>query len=129
MFYYQIFKPYLFIQIIGLAICMLGLIFAFWGRKTLGKNWSAKIEIKEKHELITIGPYKLTRHPIYTGVITALIGTFLSISRINIFILLILITFGMVMRSISEEKLMMQEFSNKYSEYKKRTKFLIPGIY
>lgn len=122
-FSYQIFKPNLIFQIIGLVVCLLSLLFAFWARKVLGKNWSARIETKEEHQLVTTGPYRLTRHPIYAGVITALMGTFLSMGRLNIFIFLILIALGMVMRSRSEEKLMTQEFPDVYPKYKKNTKF------
>ncbi|MCL4437677.1 isoprenylcysteine carboxylmethyltransferase family protein [Patescibacteria group bacterium] len=113
---------------IGAAICALGVALAIWARWHLGKNWSPRPSVKENHELITSGPYRFVRHPIYTGMITALFGSALAGS---FFWLIIFIVSGAVFvnRVRIEEGLMEQQFPKKYAEYKKRTKALIPFVW
>ncbi len=67
--------------IIGLILTALGIAFAFWARYSLGQNWSSKVTIKVEHELIRNGPYAYVRHPIYTGILLALVGTALAIAE------------------------------------------------
>lgn len=128
-FSFKFFYPNTAVKIIGVLFCALGIAFAIWARHTLGKNWSSNLEIKEGHELIISGPYKLVRHPIYTGVIFALLGTFIEEASLRILILLVLIALGMYMRSKIEEGLMLKQFPEEYSGYKNKTKALIPWIF
>lgn len=60
---------------IGLLLVALGLAFAVWSRRSLGRNWSSSVTIKEGHELVRTGPYAFFRHPMYVGIGTALLGT------------------------------------------------------
>src|SRR5215831_438728 len=53
----------------GLLVTIAGCVFAVWARITLGGNWSGQATVKVGHELVTNGPYALTRHPIYTGLV------------------------------------------------------------
>src|SRR5580700_3891433 len=62
---------------IGVALLAGGLLFSVWARVHIGRNWSGTVTVKQDHELIRSGPYALVRHPIYTGLLTALIGTVL----------------------------------------------------
>src|ERR1700722_4326811 len=62
------------IELLGLALTILGCLFAVWARVTLGSNWSGLPTVRREHELITKGPYTLARHPIYTGILLALAG-------------------------------------------------------
>lgn len=117
------------LQIIGLAIFIFGIIVAIWARRTLGSNWSSNLEIKQEHELITTGPYRLVRHPIYTGVIIGLMGTFLVFGKLNILILLVIISAGMIARARIEDGLMEKQFPDKYPDYKRRVKSLIPYVF
>ena len=68
---------------IGLALLCAGLAFAVWARVELGRNWSGSVTVKEGHELIRSGPYAYVRHPIYTGLIAALIGTAVIIGTLR----------------------------------------------
>ncbi len=70
------FKSYFQFKIFGLILSIIGLIVTIWARISLGKNWSSYVTYKEKHELVTSGPYKLVRHPIYSGLILMFIGIF-----------------------------------------------------
>jgi protein-S-isoprenylcysteine O-methyltransferase Ste14 len=60
---------------IGVLLTAAGLGFAIWARVHLGGNWSAEVTVKHDHELIGSGPYALARHPIYTGLLLAFVGT------------------------------------------------------
>jgi len=65
----------------GLALFALGLAFAIWARVHIGRNWGTPMTQKDKPELVTSGPYHLVRHPIYSGIIVAGIGTALAALR------------------------------------------------
>ena len=62
---------------LGVAICALGIGIAIWGRTYLGRNWGPPMSLREGHELVTTGPYAFVRHPIYTGILLAILGTML----------------------------------------------------
>jgi protein-S-isoprenylcysteine O-methyltransferase Ste14 len=64
----------LWIAWLGSALCAAGVLFAIWARRTIGKDWSAEVQIKEGHQLIRSGPYTRIRHPIYTGILLATLG-------------------------------------------------------
>ena len=115
--------------IAGLAITFAGCLFAAWARITLGANWSGRVELKQDHELITKGPYALTRNPIYSGLILAAAGTAVAIGEWRCVIGLVLVVFAFATKIRQEEKVMMQAFPDTYPAYRKRVKALIPGIF
>lgn len=113
----------------GLALLLAGVYWAFWARHTLGANWSGRVTIKEDHELVTGGPYRLVRHPIYTGVLFAFMGSALALGRVgNLFAIAIMLAiFSYKMRM--EEKVLNQHFGAKYADYRRSTKALIPLLW
>lgn len=116
------------LQSIGVVLCSAGISFAIWARIHLGANWSYIPAVKEGHELITSGPYRIVRHPIYTGILVAMLGSAL-VSGWPWLIILIFIGVMFVWRVKVEEELMTQLFPQQYPEYKKGTKALIPLIW
>jgi protein-S-isoprenylcysteine O-methyltransferase Ste14 len=60
---------------VGVTLVFLGLAFAVWARRHIGSNWSGTVTVKEDHVLICTGPYAWVRHPIYTGLLAAILGT------------------------------------------------------
>src|SRR5262245_36423155 len=60
---------------LGALVCACGLAFTLWARLTLGRNWSGRVTLKVGHELIQHGPYRLVRHPIYTGLLMMVLAT------------------------------------------------------
>ena len=124
-------RPPLFpypVQLLGIALTMFGIGFAIWARFTLGKNWGMPMTLREKPELVTGGPYAYVRHPIYTGITFAMLGTALTVGAIWFFVLVV--AFGYFLISThQEEKDMVQHFPDAYPAYKARTKRLIPFIF
>lgn len=113
---------------IGIALLIVGLFFAIWARRHLGRNWSNRPALKEGHELITSGPYRIVRHPIYAGVLAGILGSALAEGGIwaAAFVVAAII---FIWRIPIEERIMTQQFPDRYSEYKKNTKALIPFVW
>ena len=116
------------LQWLGLVVTAIGVVFAILARLWIGKNWSGTITIKEQHELIQNGPYRLVRHPIYTGLLLAYLGTAIVHGELRGFIgfFLLLLGFGLKLRM--EESFMVQQFGDTYINYKSRVKALVPFI-
>jgi protein-S-isoprenylcysteine O-methyltransferase Ste14 len=112
----------------GTVLCGLGVAFSIWARAVLGRNWSGNPTIKEGHELVQTGPYRLARHPIYTGILLAVLGSSLAGGKVGHLILFLTIAIMLIFKLRIEESLMKQQFAERYDEYRKRTKALIPFI-
>ena len=117
-------------ELLGVLICAAGLALAIWARSILGRNWSGFVVIKEDHELIQGGPYKVVRHPRYTGLILALIGTNLALFPTERGIVLVGIwLLAFYIKARAEERILTQEFGEQYTHYKQRvTGALIPFL-
>lgn len=113
--------------IIGVVLTVIGVAFAFWARFSIGTNWGMPMTLKENRELVTRGPYHFVRHPIYTGVMLALVGTAVAISLWWLTIIVIYFAFFLY-SARTEERMLTQEFPEAYPAYKKRTKMLIPFV-
>jgi protein-S-isoprenylcysteine O-methyltransferase Ste14 len=112
----------------GLAINVAGIVFAILARSWLGTNWSAIVTVKQGHELITNGPYALSRHPIYTGMLFGLIGSAMVLGEIRGLIGVILFLLAILKKMQTEEKFMRSTFE-AYEKYSRQTSRLIPFIY
>lgn len=114
--------------IAGLAVTAAGCLFAIWARLTLGANWSGQATVKQGHELIVAGPYRLARHPIYTGLLLASLGTALAIGEWRCALGTVIILLAFIAKMNQEERLMMEAFPESYPRYRRRVKALIPGL-
>jgi protein-S-isoprenylcysteine O-methyltransferase Ste14 len=116
------------VRLFGVALTALGIGFAIWARMTLGANWGMPMTLREKPELVTGGPYAFVRHPIYTGILFATLGTALAVGAW--YFLVVLIALGyFVVSAGREEKDMVQHFPDAYPAFMARTKRLIPFVY
>jgi protein-S-isoprenylcysteine O-methyltransferase Ste14 len=115
------------IQIVGVCVLLGGLAFAVWARIYLGRNWGTPMTEKLEPELVTSGPYQYVRHPIYTGILLAMLGTAIAT---NLFVLLACLAAGVyfVYSARVEEGLMTRTFPAEYPGYRARTKMLIPFL-
>ncbi|MCK4504435.1 MAG: isoprenylcysteine carboxylmethyltransferase family protein [Candidatus Aegiribacteria sp.] len=115
---------------IGITGFGFGLILFWRVHKTLGKNWSPILEIRRNHKLITDGPYKYVRHPMYTQIWIWVICQWLVLSNWIVGIVGVLTwTILYVIRISEEEKMMIEEFGQEYKDYIKIIRRIIPGIY
>ena len=111
------------------VLTLLGLLGAVWARIYLGRNWSGYVTYKEDQTLVTTGPYKYIRHPIYTSMILMFIGTILYYGSLLISTIFVILAITFILRIRKEEEIMIKLFGEKYMDYMKRTKRLIPLIY
>jgi protein-S-isoprenylcysteine O-methyltransferase Ste14 len=104
-----------------------GLGLAVWARLYLGRNWGMPMSEKVDPELVTTGPYRQVRHPIYSGIILAMIGTTIAVSLYWLVGVLLLGAYFLYSAFV-EERMMAGLFPDSYPEYKRSTKMLIPFI-
>lgn len=112
----------------GAAITAGGLLFSVWGRRHLGKNWSQDVAVKKDHELITSGPYALVRHPIYTGLMLAFIGSAVARGEWRGLLAVALVFAALWHKLRLEEKWMRAQFGESYAAYSRRVAALVPYI-
>ncbi len=122
----QLLPDTLWIAYAGAAITVLGVAFAIWARWHIGRNWSADVTIKEDHKLIRTGPYAHIRHPIYTGILLAVLGTAIAIGEYRGFAALLLLTIGFIFKAKREEDFLSSEFGAAFEEHKLHTGFFLP---
>jgi protein-S-isoprenylcysteine O-methyltransferase Ste14 len=115
-------------QALGAAVMIVSTPFTLWARLTLGTMWSSLPEAKAGHQLRTGGPYGVTRHPIYTGLIGMLIGSLLVGGVGYWFLLVVLGAFFILLKIPAEEKLMLDTFGDEYREYQQQVPQVIPGL-
>jgi len=113
---------------LGAALTLLGVLFTIWARLYLGRNWSAVAAVKADHELITCGPYRWVRHPIYSGLLLAFVGTALAVGQWRGVLAVALALVAVAHRIIVEERFMRQEFGTGYDVYAQRVRALVPGL-
>jgi protein-S-isoprenylcysteine O-methyltransferase Ste14 len=116
------------LQGIGLAIFLCGLALAVWARLFIGRNWGMPMSEKADPELVTSGPYHRVRHPIYSGIILAMVGTAVAVS-IYWLIAVALLGGYFVYSAVMEERYLTSQFPDAYPAYKRATKMLIPFIF
>jgi protein-S-isoprenylcysteine O-methyltransferase Ste14 len=115
-------------RILGLVFLMIATVFTIWARLVLGIMWSGAPAVKQKHQLRTGGPYSITRHPIYTGILGMLLGSMLVagggrwIVPFPVFLVLLEIKVRI------EERFMLAEFPDDYPRYRQRVPRLVPGL-
>ena len=112
---------------VGDLLVFAGLIIALSARIALAGNWSARVTLKENHELIQRGPYRLVRHPIYSGLLLMILGTAIVVGQVGGFLVLAFCAAGLWLKLRREEALLTKRLPG-YSEYRRRTRALIPFV-
>jgi protein-S-isoprenylcysteine O-methyltransferase Ste14 len=115
------------LETLGAVLFLAGLGMAVWARLYLGRNWGMPMTRKDEPELVTSGPYRLVRHPIYSGILLAVLGTALATDLYWLIVLIVMGTYFLYSARV-EEKLMADIFPNTYPSYKASTKMLIPFV-
>jgi len=118
------------ITLLGTALICLGFVLRYWSIATLGKYFRTTVEFEEGHRIIQKGPYKLIRHPSYSGMIVFFIGYGLvSQNWVSFLIVIIVPTLALLYRIHIEEEAFTKQFGIEYENYKSKTKKLIPGLW
>jgi protein-S-isoprenylcysteine O-methyltransferase Ste14 len=110
----------------GIALTWPGVALAIWARYSIGQFWSARVALKEGHQLIRSGPYAVVRHPIYTGLFVAAAGTALVVGEWRAVLAVALLLAAHSRKALREESLLTSEFGEEYRNYRRRTGFLFP---
>lgn len=116
------------IRLAGCALVLVGVGLACRARAMLGANWSVAVQLKQSHELIERGPYRWMRHPIYSGVLLAFLGTAVFIGEWRGFIAVAIIAASFWYKLRIEERWLRERFGAPYDDYARRVKALIPGV-
>lgn len=109
------------IAALGVALTAAGLALSIWARAYLGTNWSGTVTVKVGHQLVRTGPYRWVRHPIYSGLLLAMIGTALARRQVRGLVAVILLWVGFAIKSRIEERFMAATFGAEYNEYRQAT--------
>lgn len=113
----------------GLLLTLAGLGLACWARFLLGRNWSSEVQIKHDHELIQAGPYRHVRHPIYSGLLLAFLGTAIKVGDWRGLLALAIVAASFLYKLSHEERWLRERFGEPYLAYLHRTRALIPGLF
>ena len=110
----------------GLVVC--GFLFMWWARIHLGQLWSSSVTRKEHHHVVDTGPYAVVSHPIYTGLLVAIVGTMLI--RVTIITLIgsAVIAAGIYVKARLEEEFLRQQLGDSYADYARRVPMLVPFL-
>ena len=114
------------LMFVGVALTILGLLFSVWARLALGSNWSGTVTIKANHQLIRRGPYRFIRHPIYTGMLTALLATAVTQQLLSGLVGFAVVLFALYRKAIREESFLSQEFGEAFVEHQQHTGMFLP---
>ena len=109
------------------VLTLAGISFTWWARIHLGRFWSNAITRKEGHRVIDTGPYGLVRHPIYTGLIAAILATGVGVGTVTAMLGAVLISLGMSLKARMEEGFLTKELgADAYGRYCRRVPMLVP---
>jgi protein-S-isoprenylcysteine O-methyltransferase Ste14 len=118
----------LWLAVLGATLTFAGLAFAIWARFVIAGNWSSYVELKRDHELIIAGPYRWVRHPIYTGLLLAFIGSALAVGEWRGLLAVAIVAASFWRKLKLEEAVMRRQFGETYARYAARVPALIPFL-
>jgi protein-S-isoprenylcysteine O-methyltransferase Ste14 len=117
----------LILAMIGALLFACGIALAVWARLHLGRNWGMPMTQRAEPELVTSGPYRFVRHPIYSGLLTAMLGTAFVNNLLGLIVVAVLVAYFYYCGTVEERNLAVA-FPAAYPEYRSRTKMLIPFL-
>jgi protein-S-isoprenylcysteine O-methyltransferase Ste14 len=116
------------LMLLCVVVTVLGLLFAIWARLLLGSNWSGTVTIKANHELIRRGPYRWIRHPIYTGMLSALLATAVTQRLLGGLLGFLVVFVSLYLKARREESFLSQEFGDSFLEHRRHTGMFLPRL-
>jgi len=113
---------------VGLILFAGGLTLAIWARVHLGRNWGLPMTRNDQPELVTSGPYRLVRHPIYTGILFGGVGTAVALDWVWLTVVA-LAGIYFVSSATVEERYLGEQFPDEYPAYRRSTRMLVPFVF
>ena len=113
---------------IAVLLTILGLGLAVFARVYLGRNWSAEVVIREDHHLIRSGPYAHIRHPIYTGLLLAILGAVLAIGELRAIVAFAIFLVAFTIKALREEDFLAREFGDEFERHRRQTGLFLPRL-
>jgi len=123
---HHVFPRSVSLRVAGVILVWAGIALAVWARWHLGEYWSGRITLKEGHKLIRTGPYASLRHPIYSGLDLAAIGSALANDRWRCVAGVCVIIVGFWIKAKREEAMLAGQFGAEFDEHRRHTGFLLP---
>jgi protein-S-isoprenylcysteine O-methyltransferase Ste14 len=114
---------------IGVTLIAAGLGFSVWARLHIGRNWSAVVTVKQDHELVRSGPYRIVRHPIYSGLLLAFLGTTIARGEWLSLVAVALVVASFLRKIRLEERWMAEQFPGEYPRYRQAVAALVPFVF
>ena len=116
--------------VLGCAVGLVGVGVRWWAIRTLGARFTRDLQVATDHEIVVDGPYRLVRHPSYTGAILMFAGVGVGLGNaLSLALCLVLPAIGYLERIPREEELLRRELGEPYADYARRTRRLVPGVY
>jgi protein-S-isoprenylcysteine O-methyltransferase Ste14 len=129
-YFHETHNQFDWVTVLGIATLLFGIYFRAWAVNTLGKFFTATVQIKDDHQLVTGGPYQIVRHPSYTGAFLAIVSSSLILhSWLGFFIAFLAMCLAYYVRINIEERELIGKFQDQYLQYKKTTKMIIPYVW
>jgi protein-S-isoprenylcysteine O-methyltransferase Ste14 len=116
------------LEIAGVVLAYVGLPLTVWSRARLGRYWSGVVALKHDHRLVQSGPYRLVRHPLYSGLILAAFGWCLCITTWSSLLGALSLMACFERRAHKEDALLASEFGAEFESYRQRTGRLMPRL-
>jgi protein-S-isoprenylcysteine O-methyltransferase Ste14 len=113
---------------LGTTLVAAGLLFSAGARMQLAGNWSGTVTLKKDHTLTRSGPYRVVRHPIYTGMLLAVLGTAVAEGEWRGLVALALVLAAFLRKVRVEERFMLEAFGDEYARYRREVPALLPWI-
>jgi len=114
------------IGIAGFVAAVCGMSIASWSRITLGRYWSDKVILQTEHQLIRRGPYAIMRHPLYSGVLLAVLGTALVLGEVRGLVSFAILLLNYAIKAKREERILAERFGPDFDTHLRSTGFLFP---
>jgi protein-S-isoprenylcysteine O-methyltransferase Ste14 len=114
---------------LAVALAAAGFAIAWWARIHLGRLWSAAVTLKAGHSIIRTGPYAYSRHPIYSGLLLAVLGSAVARGTLGGLLGFALIAIGFLAKLRQEEQFLTTRFGADYDAYRRDVKALVPGVW
>jgi protein-S-isoprenylcysteine O-methyltransferase Ste14 len=132
---YSIYPPFMnlihfdfpiWLRWLGTLFAFIGVVFWIYSQAMLDKYWSPQLQVQKEHKIITSGPYRVIRHPIYTAMFIWVIGLALFTANMAFALLALLTIIGLILRVPKEEKMMIEQFGDEYKKYMQITGRFFP---